>query len=435
MTGVSMSGLRDWMIKIVSAEIVQKREEGCTTDSIEALFRSKKNTSNVEELERIWSDLYLLEPRADSPYFEPSELEEIESESRPFGHRLRVSDDSLEDRIYGAWLGRCAGCLLGKPVEGWSKERIEEYLRAEGEYPLKGYFQRSSSVLDQAGKQGMFRGEIEGMPRDDDIDYTILGIHILESFGTRVTSEEIAEEWLCHLPYRSVYTAERVAYMNLVNMVPIPDTAKYLNPYREWIGAQIRGDPWGYVLPGNPLEAARLAFRDARISHIGNGIYGEMMASAMVSASFACDDPKKVVRTGLSILPHRSRLFEGVQDVLRWSEEFDRWQDCWERIKERYGGYSPVHTINNALNVILALLYGKGDFTQTVSIAVMSGWDTDCNGATAGSIIGGIVGASGIPSEWVAPLRDRVESHVLGFQETKISDLARRTLVLAQNER
>jgi len=131
---------------------------------------------------------------------------------------------------------------------------------------------------DVPGGRGVFRAEIQGMPRDDDIDYTILGLHILESFGTEVTSEQIADEWLSHLQYASVYTAEREAYRNLANHLPIPETAVYLNPYREWIGAQIRADPWGYVMAGRPVAAADLAFKDARISHVKNGIYGEMMA-------------------------------------------------------------------------------------------------------------------------------------------------------------
>ena len=100
-------------------------------------------------------------------------------------------------------------------------------------------------------------------------------------------------------------------------------------------------------------------------------------------------------------------------------------------VKKEYGHYHPVHTINNALNVVLALLYGDGDFSKSICIAVMCGWDTDCNGATVGSILGAMRGASGIPSRWTSPLNDTVRSDVLGYHESRISDLAARMLRVA----
>jgi len=245
-----------------------------------------------------------------------------------------------------------------------------------------------------------------------------------------VTSEQIADEWLSHLQYASVYTAEREAYRNLADHLPIPETAVYLNPYREWIGAQIRADPWGYVMAGRPVAAADLAFRDARISHVKNGIYGEMMAAAMVASAFTASSPEEIVRTGLAVIPAKSRLAEAVRRVLEWSQRADSWKECFECVEENYGHYSPVHTINNMLNVVLALMYGGGDFTRSISIAVMAGWDTDCNGATTGSVMGAFVGASAIPERWTEPISDVVRSNVREFEECSISDLSSRVVAL-----
>ena len=88
------------------------------------------------------------------------------------------------------------------------------------------------------------------MARDDDTDYTILGMHILEEHGFEFGPMDVAEEWLLHLPFFQVYTAERAAYRNLIHGLSPPETASYRNPYREWIGAQIRADMWGYVCSG-----------------------------------------------------------------------------------------------------------------------------------------------------------------------------------------
>jgi len=422
-----MDDHKKWLADIVAAEIIQKKEEGCDPTHMEKEFQVMREKASAGELESFWRALYALPPQPGWRYVEPSRFDEIRAVSPAVRTGPWKADmDEMEDRMLGAWLGRCAGCLLGKPVEGWPKERIEDCLRSEDAYPLDDYFRRPPNAQGKPKGHGLYLGEIDRMPRDDDIDYTILGLHILESFGRDVTSEQIAGQWLSRLQYGSVYTAERIAYRNLVNQLPIPETATYLNPYREWIGAQIRADAWGYAMPGRPSSAAELAFRDASISHVKNGIYGEMMASAMVAAAFCLKEPRKIVQAGLSVIPANSRLSEAVRNLLKWSRGAVSWQDCWSLVKQNYGHYSPVHTINNALNVVLALVYGKLDFTRTVGIAVMGGWDTDCNGATAGSIAGAAVGASMIPEKWKGPLQDRVESHVRGYQECRLPDLASR---------
>jgi ADP-ribosylglycohydrolase len=82
-----------------------------------------------------------------------------------------------------------------------------------------------------------------------------------------------------------------------------------------------------------------------------------------------------------------------------------------------------------------APLWGAGDFTRTIGLAVEGRWDTDCNGATAGSIFGVMFGARAIPSHWVDPLQDRIRSAIVGFDDSRISDLVERTLALAGRRR
>jgi ADP-ribosylglycohydrolase len=270
------------------------------------------------------------------------------------------------------------------------------------------------------------------MVRDDDIDYTILALHILETYGRGFTTCDVAIALLSNLPFYSVFTAEAIAYRNLVNGVEPPRAATLRNPYREWIGAQIRADTYGYVNPGDPEKAAKFAHRDAILTHTGNGIYGAMWAAACIAAAFATDDPKEVITAGLAEIPANCRLAQAVRDTLAWSAECSNWEEAWERVNARYGHYHTVHVINNTCNIVLGLVYGSGDLAKSICIAVMGGWDTDCTGATTGSIVGAIRGASTLPGSWVSPLNDRVESFVPGFQSSRISDLARRTFAIAQ---
>jgi len=415
---------------LIEDEMVQLEEEGCdvhvTASDIEAA------SGNLESLLAIYGQLRTLKPRADFPYREPSDLASIRKE-RPQGPRqlnVRTSARKLTDRLHGAWLGRVAGCMLGKPVEGRTNDWIQAYLQNADAWPLADYFPRKSCDADAKPVElcaDWCRGGINAGASDDDTNYTIIALKLMEEKGYQFTTADVGALWVRLLPYGSVCTAERQAYANLVNELPQADVPLYLNPYREWIGAQIRGDLFGYMTPGNPELGAELAWRDAALSHVKNGIYGEMLVAAMLSSALVVDDVEQVVRAGVAEVPQRCRLAEAANDVIAWHREKTDWRAAFTEVMCKYGHYHPVHTINNACFVLLALLYGDKDFTSTVGIAVMCGLDTDCNGATAGSICGAMIGAREIPSNWTWPLNDTLLSTVSGFGKNRISELATRT--------
>jgi ADP-ribosylglycohydrolase len=192
-----------------------------------------------------------------------------------------------------------------------------------------------------------------------------------------------------------------------------PESASYRNPYREWIGAQIRADFFGYITPDDPKKGAELAWRDASISHVKNGIYGEMFVAAMLSASYVKKDIEDIIRTGMSQIPEKSRLYEGIKIVLDWRKEGITWEDAINRVHEKYDEKNMhhwTHTISNAIIVCIGLLYGECDFEKSIGIAVTAGFDTDCNCATVGSIIGFVLGSKALPEKWTNPLNNRLKS-------------------------
>lgn len=375
----------------------------------------------------------------DYPYVEPSDLDGIRKLRRSAEHSYSLGDriHTLDERIYGAWLGRCAGCLLGKPVEGWSAERIERYMKAAGLSELGDYLPWVEAVAEADAINPRVRhwlkGNIREMARDDDLDYTVLGLHLLETKGGDFRTEDVGELWLERLPVLRTYTAERAAYRNLINGLVPPQTATFANPYREFIGAQIRADIFGYVSPGKPSQAAEFAWRDARLSHTKNGIYGSMWVAATLAAAFVANDAEEALYIGMSEIPDSSRLYEALKRCLRMYRDGLAWQAALRSVKETYGEYHWVHTINNACLVALALLYGEHDFSKTIDLAVRGGWDTDCNGATAGSILGVLIGPDRIPRHWIDPLNDRLRSDVAGYDGSVISNLAERTARLARS--
>jgi hypothetical protein len=85
------------------------------------------------------------------------------------------------------------------------------------------------------------------------------------------------------------------------------------------------------------------------------------------------------------------------------------------------------HTISNAMIVAASLLYGEGDFSKSICMAVETGFDTDCNGATVGSILGMANGENSIPSCWKEPINDTLHTSIFGVGTVKISDCVEKT--------
>jgi ADP-ribosylglycohydrolase len=439
---------------LVRDEIRQRSEEGCDTQDYLDIWAEIQDER--VGMVALYDTLCKLKVADTFAFTEPSDLETIRAQRAdgPRNLNWHPSEKALADKMLGAWLGRCCGCALGKPFEMEpfmkSGKNIRVYLEAARSYPLDYY---APNDLEAARKIGLEHGlrdkpsqrdTIAYMESDDDIRYTVMGLDILERCGGSFTTKDVARWWLDNLGTNKCWTAEEATYRNLVLIGSMHGGAlnaltdeqmdwvrTYLNPYREWIGAQIRADGWAYGAAGNPERAAEFAWRDASLSHVKNGIYGEMFCAAMIAAAFALDDPAQIVATALAEIPAQSRLYADMKQTIAICDKYGNKAENFERALEEvwaaFGRYHPVHTPNNAAAVVTALLLGQHDFEKVITIAVMAGWDTDCNGATAGSICGAMLGAKKLPAKWTTPLNDTLLSEVPGFHPIAISECARRS--------
>lgn len=413
-------------------EITQAEETGHDVSALRAEFE-KLGKRDDEGLMRVYDAVIALPPVADWPHFEGSGLDEIVA-AMPAARPAQAVDASvLDDKIRGAWFGRIAGNMVGKPVEfGWPRARLKDYLVKYDSYPLTDYVPLAPELEEGAfgpfAPTGLTKGSVVRGVRDDDVDYTILGLHILETYGLDYTSRDVAVEWLSRFPAYQVYTAERATYQNLVREVPFEDVGEYHNPFREWIGAQIRADIFGYVNAGDPRAAALLAYKDAALSHRANGIYGEMWAAALIATAFTAASPVDAIEQSLEHVPTTSRTAEEVRTVLADYRAGLTWEQSLDKLDARYPTMSWVHTINNTGAIVAGVLWGEGDYTKTVGLTVQAGLDTDSTGATAGSWAGAFVGRAALPGHLIDPLHDATTSAVFGFGDSSISALADRTL-------
>lgn len=344
---------------------------------------------------------------------------------------------ALRTRLEAAWLGRAVGCLLGKPVEKLPLSGIRTLARAAGNWPLDDWFTARGvppEVLaaypwNRRSAPTSLAENIDGMPEDDDLNYPLLGLLLLQRHGKRFTTADVARLWLDELPAGRTFTAERIAYRNLLLGLEPPATATHHNPFREWIGALIRADVHGWTNPGDPAAAAAQAYRDAALTHTGNGVYAALLvAAATAEAATGRADVHTALRAGLAVVPPRSRLAEAVRFGIRTAGRETDFALVVDRLHARYGHYHWVHAVPNTALIAAALTHADGDFTHSVCRAVSGGWDTDSNGATAGALAGLLAGSpERIPHRWTAPLKNRLATTVPGFDGIGFDTLAHLT--------
>jgi ADP-ribosylglycohydrolase len=344
--------------------------------------------------------------------------------------------DVLRNRVHGAWLGRAVGCVLGKPVEKIPRAGIEEILRSLGRWPLDRWFTAVGLDPEVAARWPWntksrltsLEENIDGTPEDDDLNYTLLAMKILEENGAGFTSDDVAQVWLLDLPAGRTFTAERVAYRNLLDGYLPPQTARVRNPFREWIGAQIRTDLYGWVNPGDVLRAAEWAWRDAAVSHTRNGLYGAMYAAALGAYAVVADSVEEVLDAATSVVPPASRLARAIT-LGRGLAGLEP-TTAYARLEAEFADLHWVHTLNNAALLTYGLAAGRGDFDRTICLTVMGGWDTDSCGATAGAVAGALGGTAAIGQRWSGPLQNRLSTSIPGFDGLSFDAVTDRTLAV-----
>ncbi|MEU4467888.1 ADP-ribosylglycohydrolase family protein [Streptomyces sp. NPDC024017] len=383
----------------------------------------------------------LLDELADLPSAladdEPTDLERIRSACPEWPEPAGTPTAPLH-RLEAAWLGRATGCLLGKPVEKLPLTAIRQLARSTGNWPLTTYFTARGVPEDLLRQHPWNRRSaptslaenIDGMPEDDDLNYPLLNLVLLQRHGRTFTTTDVARTWLDELPAGRTFTAERVAYRNLLTGLEPPHTARHRNPFREWIGALIRADVHGWTNPGHPAAAAAQAHRDATLTHTANGVYAAMFtAAAVATAATGEHDIHSCLRTGLTVVPPRSRLARAVRDAVRLAhehEDFDRVVD--ELHATHADTHHWVHAVPNTALIAAALTHANGDFAGSICRAVSGGWDTDSNGATAGGIAGLLAGhPAALPDRWTAPLKNRLSTSIGDFNGIGFDTLAHLT--------
>ncbi len=314
---------------------------------------------------------------------------------------------NYHERVYAGVLGKIIGVYLGRPFEGWSYERI----------------------MAELGEVNYYVHAQRGMPlivADDDITGTFTFLRALADHGgtAKLTAAQIGQTWLNYLiEERTILwwggmgnSTEHTAYMRLKNGIPAPRSGSMVlntKVVAEQIGAQIFIDGWAMVAPGDPALAADLAYKAASVSHDGEAIYGAQVIAAMEAQAFVESDLQKLLDCAVTFIPRDSVIARQIADMREWHDEFPDWRQTRREIVKKYG-YDKFggncHMVPNHALIHLGLLYGGDDLQKALMITNTAGWDTDCNSANVGCLLGIKNGLSMFDTgpDWRGPVADRL---------------------------
>ena len=375
--------------------------------------------------------------------------------SDPTPDTLNFSRTEYHDRLQGFWLGQC--------IANWTG-LVTEMDQIGGEGPHGEFYTRDDwGQPDQPSIWG------EGIPSalsenidwvledkdgtwgaDDDTDIEYMYQHLLLENGTsRLNGEQIRDGWLKHIysdentpftsdagePENFLWVSNQRAHdlMRTRDLVPPQTSHPANNPEYEMIDAQLTTEIFGLFAPARPDIALDLARLPIRTTARENAAWAAEFYVAMYSLASLVDKSLPARKQILWMadqarghLPNDSYTAKMFDFVKSRHQAGVPWEQARDEVYRRYqveqqDGYDITSKnlycngcfasgINFAASIV-SLLYGEGDFRETVKIAVLAGWDSDNPAATWGGLLGFMHGKKGIEEAFGREFSDRFNIH------------------------
>ena len=348
---------------------------------------------------------------------------------------LILNIETYRSKVLGCWIGKNIGGTLGAPFE-WRRQinQVDFYTQELGGEPLP----------------------------NDDLDIQLLWLVALEEMGLDLTADTLADYWVLYVtPHWSEYG---IGKTNMRSGLMPPLSGTLHNEYKDSCGAFIRSEIWACIAPGLPRVAAHYAYMDGILDHgRGEGTYAEVFCAALEAAAFVESDIYKLIEIGRSYIPSDCGVAQAIQCAIDSYQAGKPWREARDIMLEGYRGSAMMmmrETVSdedwekgfgegqrgwdvpsNIGMLLIGLLYGEGDFDASLCTAVNCGEDTDCTGATVGSIFGIIHGFESIPERWIEPIGHSLKTACLNLGElgyfgnqlpATIEELTERTETIAR---
>ncbi len=335
----------------------------------------------------------------------------------PEGEKVVLTEETIRDKIAGSWVAQMVGVTWGASTEF----RWQGTIIPDADIP-----QWKPSLVNDAFGQDDLYVEIPFLDamRDHgfDCDLKTLADYFRDSrFG------------LAHANYQG--------RLNLQNGIEAPDSGSYLyNYHADDIDWQIEADFLGNFYPGMVSAAAARSFEIGHIMNYGDGVYGGVYVAAMHAAAFTARDLAEVIEAGRQSIPEGTKFRAVIDEVTACYEDGMTWEECWQQIEEHWGlddkcpecsGQMNIDAKINAAYILMGLLWGEGDFTETMRISMRGGQDSDCNPSSSAAILGTLYGLSGLEDKYVSDVD--YTGTKFAYTDDTLNDCIEISLKLAQD--
>lgn len=328
-----------------------------------------------------------------------------------------MSKEVLMDKIMGGWAGQAIGCTFGGPTEfRYAGTMINPNIKIEWpEHYLKNYFDNSPGLYD-------------------DIYMDLTFVDVFEKKGLDAPIENFAAAFAC-ADY-ALWHANQPARYNIKQGIMPPASGYWENnPHADDIDFQIEADYAGIMSPGMVNAATYYCDEIGHMMNYGDGWYGGVFVASMYALAFVCNDIEFIVAEALKAIPEQSKFYNCMDDVIMWHQMYpDNWELTWAMVQKKWsfdigcpdGVYKAfnIDAVINSAYILIGLLYGESDFYKTLDIATRCGQDSDCNPASAGGILGTMLGYSNIPEYWMPNLRE-VEDRNFAYTDISLNKVYR----------
>jgi hypothetical protein len=284
---------------------------------------------------------------------------------------LEIPADVLEDKIRGGLHGQLLGNLNGLPHE-------------------------MKYIAEPGAVEQYTPGLPDGARTDDDTDIEWVYVTEMHRSGRLLLSPRvIADLWRRHIN-RSIWCSNDYARKLMDLGLEPPLTGRVaLNPWAEFnISGSFLAETFALVSPAMPRTAARAALNYTHVAIDGEPAQTTQFVTAMIATAYADTDVERILDAGVAAVDPGSALRPIIADVQQWHAQHPGdWRATRRLIKDKYQRHNGEmrdrngYELNTA-STVAALLYGRGDFAETLRLAFNFGWDADNNAATCGSILG-----------------------------------------------
>lgn len=308
-------------------------------------------------------------------------------------HNDTLTNQELFDKLLGGWIGQMAGVALFAKTEFGAQGKILSQERMDA--AMKEWENGTVSINDAF--------------HQDDLYVEIPFMDAMKAHGAFCAVEKLADAF--KQTTFPLWHANAAARTNLLGGIPYPESGHYLyNKHADDIDWQIECDFLGAMYPGLVNAAAKRSFDIGHIMNYGDGVYGGVFVTAMHAAAYTADSVDEVIRAGLAVIPDKTLFKDTMNLVMDSYAAGDTWEQCWQKLEKTYAPTDKCPDMStsaanidaklNAAYILVGLLWGEGDFEQTMVISGRCGQDSDCNPSSAAAILGNLYGASKIPEKY-----------------------------------